>query len=333
MHGDHSHIFPAYRSRFPWLGADLQTIRNFVRGPVLDPDTLPSRRLYLPMADGSGDRLAALYQTPETAGSSPLVVIIHGLTGDEASPYTRTSAAFFLQKGYRTMRLNLRGAGPSRRTCRLLYHAGRSADLRDALYALPEEYKNDGLYLIGFSLGGNMLLKFTAEYGQDFPVRAVASVSAPIDLSACNRQMLKIRNIGYQRYVLRSLKEDALSEPAEVTERERKAILEARSIYEFDGNFNAPRNGYVTAEEYYEKNSAMSFLDRIRVPALVMHALNDPWIPAKAYTDHAWQNNRYLTQLLSRGGGHVGFHGCGSVVPWHDRCVRIFFNHLESRTN
>jgi uncharacterized protein len=327
----HGISFPVYQSRFPWLGRDLQTIRNVMRGVLLDPALFPSRRLYLPMGDGSGDKLAALVQIPAKGRPGPLIVLVHGLTGDEESIYMQHSAAFFLHNGYRTMRLNLRGAGASRQTCRYMYHAGRSGDLRDALYAMPRDLKKQGFYIVGFSLGGNMLLKFMSEYGSDFPIKAAVSVSAPIDLSACNRQMLKFRNTAYQCYVMKCLKEDALGESAELTENERRAILESGSVYEFDNYFNAPRNGYATAEEYYEKNMALRFMGRIRTPTLLIHALNDPWIPARAYTDYAWESNTYLIPLFSHGGGHVGFHSKGSVVPWHDRCAQVFFRHLESQ--
>jgi hypothetical protein len=223
------------------------------------------------------------------------------------------------------MRLNLRGAGPSRPLCRLQYHAGRTGDLRDALAALDPALRAPGLFLIGYSLGANMLLKFLAEHGAAFPILAAAAISAPLDLAATSRRMLAPRNRIYQRHLLRDIKAESLDNSAALTADEQRHVRAARSIFEFDDRFVAPRNGYAGAAEYYAQNSAARFLAAIRVPTLVIHALDDPWIPPDAYTRAAWAENPNLTPLLPDGGGHVGFHGRDSAVPWHDRCVGIFF--------
>src|SRR5512143_341355 len=173
-------MLPAFTARPPWLGPDLQTLRNTLRPPRPQMAQFAGERLELALADGSGDRLAAVLQQPlERRG--PLAVLIHGLSGDEDSPYMLVSAAALLERGHPVLRLNLRGAGASRPLCRLQYHAGRTADLRDALAALDPALTADGLLAVGFSLGGNLLLKFLAEHAADLPVRAAAAVSAPID--------------------------------------------------------------------------------------------------------------------------------------------------------
>ncbi len=274
------------------------------------------------MADGSGDRLAALLkQPPEPTADAPLVVLIHGLSGDETSSYVEASSAHLLGLGFPALRLNLRGAGPSRTTCRLQYHAGRSEDLRDALRALPEAWVRNGLCLVGYSLGGNMLLKFLAEFGGVLPVRRAASVSAPIDLAAASARFLDARNRIYHLHLLRRMKQESLGEGAVVSEDEARAIRAASSILEFDERVVAPRNGFSDAAAYYAACHARQFLGAIRVPTLVVHALDDPWIPADAYRSFAWADNPDLVPLLPRGGGHVGFHGADSRVPWHDHCL------------
>lgn len=312
---------PVFSARPPWLGPDLQTVRNLLRPPRL---ALAGERLLLPLADGSGDRLAAMLHQPAER-RAPLAVLIHGLSGGEDSPYMLVSAAALLDRGHPVVRLNLRGAGASRPLCRFQYHAGRTADLRDALAALDPALTADGILLLGYSLGGNLLLKFLAEHAAELPLRAAAAVSAPIDLAAAARRIRMPRNRIYHWNLLKAMKAEALAPAAELAPSERIAIQSARHIVEFDDHFVAPRNGFAGAADYYARNSAEQFLPAIRVPTLIVHALDDPWIPPNAYRRVRWADHRHLYRGLSPAGGHVGFHGRGARLPWHDQVVGEFF--------
>ena len=325
-----------FRPRFPWLGGDLQTLRNVMRRPVYDLAPWPAERLELPLRDGSGDRLVASLHAglPHGGeGSRGLVVLLHGLTGCEDSLYIRASAAFWLARGRSVLRLNLRGAGPSRPLCGEQYHAGRSADLRDALLALrdlPGFHFGAGLYLVGYSLGANMLLRFLAEEAGDFHVAAAASVSAPIDLKAAQLRLMQPRNWGYHRYLLGRMRAEALATPRALTAVERAAILSADSVYAYDEQVIAPRNGFAGADDYYRQCSGLRFLPAIKTPTLVIHAKDDPWIPAQAYERFDWPAHPLLAPLLSARGGHVGFHGHGRPEAWHDLAAEAFFGSLGS---
>jgi predicted alpha/beta-fold hydrolase len=316
---------PPFRPRRPWRGPNLQTLRNALVPPRLDARRFPVQRLELPLADGSGDVLVGALQRPGGHERS-LAVLLHGLSGSQDSAYMIASARALLERGHPVLRLNLRGAGPSRALCRLQYHAGRTADLRDALAALDPKLMERGLLLIGYSLGANMLLKFLAEFADGFPIAAACAVSAPIDLAAACYRILEPRNRFYHWNLLRSMKREALEEGGHLTDGERRAVASARSILEFDERFVAPRNGYPGAAAYYADNMARRFLARVDVPTLVIHACDDPWIPADAYASFPWSDHPNLVPLLPAEGGHVGFHGEGSAVPWHDRCLAVFFD-------
>ena len=123
--------FPRFRSRLPWWGRDLQTLRNYIVSIESSLAPFPAERVEFPTTDG--DRLLASLHRPTEDLGRPLVVLIHGLTGSEDSAYIRASTRYFLDQGYRVLRLNLRGAGPSKGVCRSRYHAGRSDDLRQVL--------------------------------------------------------------------------------------------------------------------------------------------------------------------------------------------------------
>jgi predicted alpha/beta-fold hydrolase len=303
-----------FRPRWPWLGADLQTVRNAM---VRQPAAPPGERLLLATSDGSGDRLAAVWSAPARAApDQPTILLQHGLAGAEDSPYMIHSADWFLARGHHVVRLNLRGAGPSRRTCRLHYHAGRSEDLRDAINGLPDELKRPGVAVAGFSLGGNIALKFAAEYAAGLPVAAVMSVSAPIDLAATSRNMLRRRNALYNRHLLAAFREESTAPGAMIDDEQRAIFARACNFLEVDGWFVAPRNGFADAWDYYAQCNSRQFLADIRVPTLLIQARDDPIVPAAAYLDYSWKDNPRLHSLLPRHGGHVGFHG-NHGVPWY----------------
>lgn len=312
------------------MTGDLQTVRNFLLRPRVDLSPWSESRHWLPLPQGPeppGDQMAVALHAAEAVGEAPLVVLVHGLTGCQDSIYVRHSARFWLERGYPVARLNLRGAGPSRARCQGHYHAGRSADIETVLQLLVERQPriaNQGLVLVGYSLGGNVLIKLLAESGRSLPIRAGASVSAPIDLKATALQFHRPRNALYLRWLLTLMKREALAEPAAVDRQERRAILSARTVFDFDDRFIARRFGFDGADGYYRDCSGMRFLEDVEVPLLALHARDDPWIPPVAYERAAASSNPNLRVRLTEGGGHVGFHAADDRHPWHDRAIQQF---------
>jgi len=184
-----------------------------------------------------------------------------------------------------------------------------------------------GLVAVGYSLGGAMLLKYLGEEGAASPLAAAATVSAPIDLAVTCRYMMRPRNRFYHRYILDLMKAEATGEGAIVSAAERAAIMGARTVWDYDDVFIAPRYGFASAEDYYERCRPTRFMVGIRVPTLVMSALDDPWIPGALYRGYDWASNASLRPLLPDSGGHVGFHSMGSRQPWSDLAVARFFEH------
>jgi len=317
-----------FRPRFPWLTADLQTIANRIVPPPADLGAASSERIRLPMADGSGDTLLATLDRPRLDRGGPLVILIHGLTGSENSAYVRTTTRHMLSLGRRVLRLNLRAAGPSRTTCGDIYYAGRSQDFRAVLAMLDPALTANGVFAVGYSLGGNMLLKFVGEEGASAPLVGAAAVCTPIDLSVTCQYMLRPRNRFYHRYILGQMKAEATADGARLTAAERTAILGSASVWEYDEVFIAPRHGFAGAEDYYEKNKALRFMPAIRKPTLVIAAADDPWVPISIYRGFDWAAHPDLTPQLAGGGGHVGFHAAGLSVPWHDRAIERFIGEI-----
>ena len=322
----HAESFPAFRPRLPWLGADLQTLRDVLIAHPDPHDPASVETLDFEMPDGTGDRLSGLLERPRApSGGRPLAVLVHGLTGCADSRYVRRAAGRLLDAGYPVLRLNLRGAGACRQSCREQYHSGRSEDLAAVLDLLPPALLADGVVTIGWSLGANLLLKGLGEFGGRHPIRAAAAVSAPIDLAGAAARLGAPRNWLYHRWLLARMKQEAAAAP--IAAEYQEALARVRGIVEFDELITAPRNGFADAADYYARCSAVRFMPAIPVPTLVIHALDDPWIPGVAYRDFDWDGNPCLTPLLPRRGGHVGFHAPGGRV-WSDDCLLSFLDRV-----
>jgi predicted alpha/beta-fold hydrolase len=307
---------PPFRPRLPWLGGDLQTMRNFLVKPKPPVDAWPAEPIAFDMADGTGDRLHGLLHRPKEDSAKadrrrPLVLLIHGIGGSRNSAYIRTTAVHLLRGGYPVLRLNLRGAGEQPGTTKQFYHAGRTEDLKQVIGSLNGDLAAHGVIPVGFSLGGNLVLKYLAECGALAPVMAAITVSASIDLDAAQRRIATARNRIYHRAILQWV----LSERKEVQPP-------IRSLLDFDNHFVAPINGFKDAREYYRESSAAPRLGAIRRPTLLIHAEDDPWIPAVSY--RGLDPNPNLISLIPRSGGHVGFHAKGLDMPWHDLALARF---------
>lgn len=321
--------FPAFRPRAPWWGGDLQTLRNtLVRRLGVDRFVLPGTVLQLPTDDDSGDRLIALLNEAGGERRRPLAVLVHGLTGCHESGYMVQTARYLIRQGYSVLRLNMRGAGPSAATCRLRYHAGRGEDIAAALRGLDPVLMRDGVVLVGYSLGGSVLLNFLANHARDFPVRAAVTVSAPVDLTAAAARIMAPRNRFYHRYLLDRMKFDWAGLMR--NRQERIALARIATIREFDHRLVAPPNGFGTADNYYAECSATRVLGDVMTPTLLIQAADDPWIPAAGYRAVDGSANPALTHLMPERGGHVGFHQRGDPPNWHDDCIGKFF---EAKAN
>lgn len=310
-----------FRAKAPWFGGDLQTLRNTFMRDRADLDPWPGMRVCFEAENG--DRLNGVLHASQE-DEPTLVVLIHGLTGCEDSAYMRASARHLLEAGHAVLRLNLRGAAPSRRDCRQMYHSGRSEDLALVFDRLADMgYGPEKMFAVGYSLGGNILLKYLAETGSDARVSRAVSVSAPLDLDRVSRRLEAPRNRLYHRWLLDRMKLDWGGGPLDLSPAQRDGMARARSIREFDDGVVAPSNGFVDAEDYYARCAAGPRLGEITIPALLVHASDDPWIPAEIYRRYKSSMPMNMLLALVSGGGHVGFHGKDG--RWHDLAALRFF--------
>jgi predicted alpha/beta-fold hydrolase len=190
------------------------------------------------------------------------------------------------------------------------------------------------LGLMGFSLGGNVTLKLLGEPTDGLPVVAGVSVSAPLDLAAGSEYLHHVAFGLYEQAMVRGLRRDVARFGGAMSVDERAAIAAARRIEEFDDAFTARRNGWRDAAEYYAVNSSAQYLPRIRVPTLVVHALDDPVVPSGPYLSVDWDGLAaagFVERCITRHGGHVGFHQRGTRAPWYADRAAAFFLALPAR--
>lgn len=319
--------YPEFKPKVPWLGADLQTLKAFLTPRPIISHFKSSSQLDFLMDDGSDDKLSGIINICDKENTQlPLIVLIHGLTGCDDSSYMCRTANYFLQSGYSVLRLNLRGAKPGQDLCREHYHAGRGVDLNVVLNLLVERgMASNGFIIMGFSLGGNMLLKFLDEYGAGYAIHAGVSISAPIDLASTSERLMQPRNKVYHKWLLHNMKSGALA-LRDLSEKQKNSIRNAKTVFEFDDRFIAPQNGFLGAIDYYKRCSGKESINNIKTPTLVISALNDPWVPSVMYVSRDWGKAPYVRAILPKHGGHVGFHehaGC-----WYNRVSKLFFSEL-----
>ena len=309
--------------RFPWWGGFLQTVATSVRPAPRSFGRHETEPREFALRDGTGDRMLGMLDRPQAPVKGlPLVILMHGMPGDAHARYMIELSRFLVDRGYRVLRLNLRGAGPSGTTCRRQYSAASSEDLRHFFEVVPDDLRGDGMVAVGFSVGGAILLKYLGEQGdiaEPPPLEAACTISAPVDLLGTCRDVMSPL---FRWMLFPEMKRQALR--AQLSQWQRENVEASTTILELDERFGGPRRGFKGAADYYAASSAAQYLDRIRVPTLVIAALDDPWVPGGVYTTQLWRKNPYLTPLLPLHGGHVGFHGIADRQPWCDVAVAKF---------
>ncbi|MGD1070963.1 MAG: alpha/beta fold hydrolase [Bryobacteraceae bacterium] len=270
-----------------------------------------------------------LIQTQRPAGE-PIgeVVLLHGLEGGGDAGYIRSMAWHALEAGFTAHRFHMRTCGGTQNLCRTLYHAGLTSDLRAFLEQTRERGRVGPVFLVGFSLGGNVSLKLAGELGETDLIHGVCAISTPIDLAASARRIGKLDNRLYERRFVKRMKQRLVA-----TGRYSPEDLKgARSLYEIDDRITAPSFGFGNADHYYATQSAKNFLDRIRVSALLIQAQDDTFIPFEMFHHPAFATNPHLRLLATKHGGHLGFLARRGQRFWVDEVAIGFISGLARRS-
>ncbi len=311
-------LLPPFKQRFPWLGADLQTVRNsFSRNkPVVEMHN----RLYAPLE--SGEAISVAVTEPQIPSVQKSLVLIHGLGGNEDSHYMKETALAFSQLGWHVFRMNARGVGPSRETSKPPYSAGLTKDLRAVLSAVHKHHPENKVYAMGFSLGGQLLLRTLGEGALPVDLIAGVSVSAPLDLSASQQKLERRRNGVYVDYLVKNMRADLEGTKSPTHDI---ALEDIKTIRGFDEYIIGPYFGFEGADDYYSGISCKSVIADIKQPVLAIHSADDPWIPVEDYRDANWPSDVAAGAAVLPKGGHVGFHCKYADTPWYIGAAQQFF--------
>ncbi len=288
----------------PWyqFNGHLQTI---VPTSIRKVDLAPFERERLELYDGDFLDLDWL-----DAGSNELVILSHGLEGNSERNYIRGMAKFYYEQHWDVLAWNCRScSGEMNRNFKLYYH-GDVHDINEVIkHALARKsYKR--VVLIGFSMGGNITLKYLGTKGKEVPSQISHGIafSTPCDLQACIKEVSKPQNKFYSWYFFKSLKAKIAAKAAQFPDRlDVSNLFEIKDWYTFDTNYSAPLNGLSSAEEFYYEASSKNFMAGTTIPTLVVNAVNDPMLDEKSSPKHLAKNHPHLSIEVSRTGGHVGF--------------------------
>jgi predicted alpha/beta-fold hydrolase len=250
------------------------------------------------------------WQPEEVRAARPTAIIVHGLEGSSDSQYVVGNSNKLWRAGCNVVRMNMRNCGDTEALSPTLYHSGLSNDVLVVMNFFVEQYGLQSMSLIGYSMGGNLVLKLAGELGTTAPavLRSVIGVSPAVDLQpsadALHLPQNRLYELKFLHNLLRRFRRKATLFP-EAYDRNRATGI--RSLREFDDRITALYSGFTSADDYYNRAAAAHVLDRIAVPSLILHALDDPFVRLSAESRDKMNANPNITLMESKNGGHCAF--------------------------
>ncbi len=282
-----------------WLqNAHLQTLwpTFFRRRPELE---LSPERVEL----ADGDFIDLAWTRPN---GGPVVVVIHGLEGSLNSHYARATLRSLHQAGFHALFMHLRGCSHEPNRLDRSYHSGASEDLAEILAHIAGSHAQPVWGAVGFSLGGNLLLKYLGEQGAKARIHAAVAVSVPFRLLDCTQKLEQGASRMYRNHLMKRMRRSYLSRFAQRASPLDVDVSRLQGFFDFDDQITAPLNGFAGAEDYYVRCSSRNYLKDIQVNTLILHALDDPFMYSQTLPD-AKELGPGIRMEISAGGGHVGF--------------------------
>ncbi len=255
-----------------------------------------------------------------------VVILLHGLEGHGQRPYITGSARHFNASGFDCCAVNFRGCSGVPNRLYRSYHSGATEDLEAVVNHILNTGDYKELYIKGFSLGGNMVLKYAGE-GREIPdaIKGIVAISAPVDLHSSLRALMSWENIPYARrfrkHLVAKLKAKQPLYPDLLPDSE---INKIKTLKDFDDIYTSRAHGFTDALDYYLRCSSGQFLDNIRVKALIINAKNDSFLGPECYPYREAEANEFLYLEVPDYGGHVGFYDIQNIAYTEKRALKFF---------
>lgn len=280
------------------------------------------------------------YETPDNdffdtdwlkAGASDsLCILLHGLEGSSSSQYMLGTSGMLAENGFHVATLNFRSCSGVMNRTPLMYHSGFTADLHQVVGNAEKYYKN--IYICGFSLGANVTFKYAGDgfYPLSPAIKGIAGVSVPCDLKAGSFQLQKRENKVYESRFLKTLAQkinEKIKQFPHLTIPKDPSKI--KTIREFDDKYTAPIHGFAGCDDYYDRCGCKQYLHRISMPAIMINAWDDSFLPIESYPINEAANNKNLHLVTTKYGGHVGFTTFGSDYNWYESAILRFFKSGE----
>lgn len=310
-------VTSTYKPKFYFRNGHISTIysaifRN-VKGLVQDRERIT-------LSDGDFLDLDWSYSAKK---SHKLIIILHGLEGDAQRPYIKGTAKFFNINSIDAVSVNYRGCSGESNSKYRSYHSGATEDLEDVINHVLKSKDYSEIYIKGFSLGGNMLIKFLGER-EVIPkqVKAAIAISVPCDLTTSSIELHKFKNIIYHQSFIRSmmkrLKEKQKKFPKCISKDEIESI---KILKDFDDVYTSKAHGFKDAIDYHKKCSSLQFLKKITIPTLIINALNDSFLSPECFPVKEAKHNSNLHLEMPDYGGHVGFVDSNNIYYNESRAL------------
>jgi predicted alpha/beta-fold hydrolase len=276
-----------------------------------------SRRIEIPTPDNDFLELEVV----DLNNEKPVVALFHGLEGSSQRHYIQNLMSDLRSAGFSSVALNFRGCGKKMNLQKRMYHSGETEDYKTLFKWIDDYFNNPRIFAVGFSLGGNALVKSLGELGKDHPVSKAVAVSPPYDLKGGSLRMDRGFNKIYQKRFLNTL--------AEKTDIKREQFSDfpkftGSSVYDFDDQVTAPLHGFTGADDYYERCSSKHFYKCVQKPLLVIHSKADSLCPLEFAPFDDLKSNKFINTLFTESGGHVGF--ISKKRGWLNRVILQWLN-------
>lgn len=321
-------ILPStYRARGPFKNGHFSTIYSAKLRPI---PKLKQSRKRLELSDGDFVDVDWSYHISEEKKSTHLVILLHGLEGNAQRSYIKGQGKILMDNGYDIAAMNHRGCSGEDNRLYLSYNSGRTDDLAEFIAHIIDTYTYDKISIVGYSLGGNVLLKYLGERDTlPTQVKSGIAISTPLHLRGALEQLIKWENFVYSKTFINDLrrkyKRKMPNFPEAMNAEELKKI---GSLLDFDNLYTAKAHGFKDAFDYYEKSSSIHVLQNIKVPVLILNAENDSFLCPESYPFELVKKLDQVFLEVPRHGGHVGFHINNNIYYSEQRVLEFLSGDL-----